>query len=66
MVFGLLALASSVYLLYSGVPILMNISEDKGFLMSSALLALGLVALVTLLAVTALFWGFGFHPEFTN
>lgn len=66
MVFGLLAIASSVYLLYSGVPILMNISEDKGFLMSSALLALGLVALVTLLAVTALFWGFGFHPQFTD
>ena len=44
---GLFALAHAVYLLYSGVPILMNISEDKGFLMSSALLALGLVALVT-------------------
>lgn len=63
---GLFALAHAVYLLYSGVPILMNISEDKGFLMSSALLALGMVALVTLLALTALLWGFGLQPEFTN
>ena len=63
---GLFALAHAVYLLYSGVPILMDISEDKGFLMSSALLALGMVALVTLLAVTALAWGLGFGPEFTN
>jgi len=63
---GLFALTHTVYLLYTGVPILMNISEDKGFLMSSALLALGMVALVSLLAVTALMWGFGFEPGFTN
>jgi hypothetical protein len=63
---GLFALAHAVYLLYSGVPILMDISEDKGFLMSSALLALGMVALVAMLAITALFWGFGFDPKFTN
>lgn len=66
LVIGLFALAHAVYLLYSGVPILMNISEDKGFLMSSALLALGMVALVTLLAMTALLWGFGIQPSFTN
>jgi hypothetical protein len=66
LIIGLFALAHSVYLLYSGVPILMNISEDKGFLMSSALLALGMVALVTLLALTALLWGFGLQPQFTN
>ncbi len=63
---GLAALAHAVYLLYSGVPIMMNISQDKGFLMSSALLALGLVVLVALLAVTALLWGFGIQPDFTN
>jgi hypothetical protein len=66
LVIGLFALAHAVYLLYSGVPILMNISEDKGFLMSSALLALGMVVLVALLALTALLWGFGFQPNFTN
>ncbi len=62
---GLVALAQAVYLLYSGVPILMDISEDKGFLMSSALLALGMVALVAMLAITALLWGFGYEPHYT-
>ena len=66
LVIGLFALAHAVYLLYSGVPIMMNISEDKGFLMSSSMLAIGMVALVTLLALTALLWGFGFQPNFTN
>ncbi len=62
---GLVALTHAVYLLYSGVPILMDISEDKGFLMSSALLALGMVALVAMLAITALLWGFGYEPHYT-
>lgn len=65
-VIGLPALAYSVYLLYSGVPIVMEIPEEKGFLFSSAVLAVGLVALVTLLAVTALLWGSGFAPAFTH
>lgn len=66
LVIGLAGLSYAVYLLYSGVPIMMDISEDKGFLMSSALLAIGMVALVSLLAITALMWGFGFSPQFTN
>ncbi len=63
---GLFALAHSVFLLYAGVPVMMNITDDKGFLMSSSLLALGLVVLVSLLAITALLWGFGLQPEFTD
>ncbi len=66
LVIGLFALAHAVYLLYSGVPVMMNISEDKGFLMSSSMLAMGMVALVTLLVLTALMWGFGFQPNFTS
>ena len=66
LVIGLFALAHAVYLLYSGVPVMMNISEDKGFLMSSSMLAMGMVALVILLTLTALMWGFGFQPNFTN
>ena len=66
LVIGLFALAHSVFLLYSGVPVMMNISEDKGFLMCSSMLAIGMVALVALLTITALMWGFGFQPNFTN
>jgi hypothetical protein len=66
MVLGIPALAYTVYLLYSGVPIMMGISEDRGFLFSSAVLAVGLVAFVALRAVTAILWGMGLEPQFTR
>ncbi|UCC57446.1 MAG: YIP1 family protein [Gammaproteobacteria bacterium] len=66
MVLGIPALAYTVYLLYTGVPIMMGISEDRGFLFSSAVLGVGLVAFVALLAVTALLWGWGIEPSFTR
>lgn len=63
---GLPALMYSVYLLYSGVPIMLDVPKDKGFLLSSAILAVGLVTLVGLLASTAILWGMGAAPSFTN
>ena len=65
MLLGLPALAYTVYLLYSGLPIMMQIPAERGFLYSSAVLAVGLVALVALLAMTALLWGMGLQPVFT-
>lgn len=66
LIIGLPALAYTVYLLYSGVPIMMKVTDDKGFLMSSALLGLGMVALVSMLGAMAIAWGMGFQPEFVN
>lgn len=63
---GLGALAYTVYLLYTGVPIMMDISEERGFLFSSAVLTFGLVAFVALLAITVLLWGMGLAPQFTR
>ncbi|MDZ7840771.1 MAG: Yip1 family protein [Gammaproteobacteria bacterium] len=63
---GLPALAYAVYMLYLGVPIVMNISAERGFLFSSAVLAVGLVALVGLLASTVVLWSYGLGPSFTN
>ena len=65
MLIGLPALAYTVYLLYSGLPIMMEIPAERGFLYSSAVLAVGLVALVAMLAMTALLWGMGLQPVFT-
>ena len=62
--FGLPALAYAVYLLYSGVPIMMQIPTERGFLFATAVLAVGLVALVGLLASTVVLWGFGLGPAF--
>ena len=66
MLLGLPALAYTVYLLYSGLPIMMEIPAERGFLYSSAVLAVGLISLVSLLAMTALLWGMGLQPVFTN
>lgn len=63
---GLVALGYSVYLLYSGLPILLDVPDGKGFLYASAVLGFGMVALVTLLVLTALFWGVGLEPSFVH
>ncbi len=65
MLIGLPALAYTAYLLYPGLPTLMEIPTERGFLYASAVLAVGLVALVSLLAMTALLWGMGLQPVFT-
>lgn len=67
MLLGLPALAYTVYLLYSGLPVMMHVSEERGFLYSSAVLAVGLVMLVGVLAATVILWGIGgFEPHFVS
>lgn len=66
LIVGLPALAYTVFLLYTGVPIMMGISKERGFLFSSAVLAVGLVMLVGLLAATVVLWGMGVGPAFTT
>ncbi|WP_341501530.1 Yip1 family protein [Gallaecimonas sp. GXIMD4217] len=65
MLVGLAGLAYSVYLLYTGVPILMHIPEERGFIYASSLVTVGLVLLVGILAATAILWGMGLGPMFT-
>ncbi|MCB5225696.1 YIP1 family protein [Alishewanella sp. 16-MA] len=66
MVVGLAGLTYSVYLLYVGVPILMHIPEERGFIYASSVVTSGLILLVTLLAATAILWSSGFGPAFTH
>ncbi|MGI9335004.1 MAG: Yip1 family protein [Gammaproteobacteria bacterium] len=66
LVVGLPALAYTSFVFFSGVPIMMEISEERGFLFSSAILAFGLVTLVAMLAVTVLLWGAGFAPQIAS
>jgi len=61
---GIVAVCYSVYLLYSGIPIMMNIPEEKGFIYSSSIVTAGLVLLVALMAFTVTMWTMGFGPEF--
>ena len=63
---GLPALAYSVKLLYTGVPIMMDVSEETGFLFSSAILAVGMVALICMLVAMSILWFNGFAPQFVD
>jgi len=65
-VIGLPALAYSVKLLYTGVPIMMEIDQERGFLFSSSILAVGMVALIVMMVATAILWFNGFAPQFVD
>jgi hypothetical protein len=64
MTVGFFGLAYSVYLLYAGVPILMNIPEEKGFIYSSTVVTCGLVLLVILMAASVMIWSVGLGPVY--
>ena len=56
------ALLWSLYLLYTGLPLALGISPERGMLMASSLVGFLLVAAVTLLGVTVALWGAGIGP----
>lgn len=58
----LVALVWSMYLLYTGLPVVLRTSPEKGMLMASGLVGWLLVAAVSLLGITLLLWVFGFGP----
>lgn len=63
---GIAGVAYSIYLLYTGVPILMHIPEERGFIYASSLVTCGLVLLVCLMAGTVILWSWGLGPVFTH
>ncbi|MBY6063524.1 YIP1 family protein [Pseudidiomarina sediminum] len=58
-------IAYSVYLLYSGVPILMHIPEERGFIYASSVVTAGLILLVILMVASAIVWTNGFGPQYS-
>ncbi|WP_417518596.1 Yip1 family protein [Marinobacter sp.] len=64
MLAGLVAIAYAVYLLYEGLPILMKIPEDRGFMFATAVLTVGLVMFVALLAISVVIWSAGIGPVY--
>lgn len=65
LIVGIPAVTYTVFLLYIGIPIMMEISEERGFLFASAVLAFGLIGLVGVLAASVILWGIGIGPAFT-
>ena len=66
MLIGVTAVCWAVYLMYLGIPIVMNIPEERGFLFSSAVLGVALVILICLMVGSVILWDFGAAPAFTD
>jgi len=65
-IIGLPALALSVRLLYIGLPIMMEVDSERGFLFSSSILAVGMVTLIVMMVAMAILWFNGFAPQFVD
>jgi hypothetical protein len=63
---GIVAVSWSVYLLYTGLPIVMNVPAERGFLYASAVIAVCLVFLMAMMGATVILWDMGFMPEFKD
>jgi len=66
MLVGTAAVCYTTYLLYVGLPTFMNIPREEGFLFASSVLAVGLVVLVALIAISVVLWGFGMGPVYVG
>jgi len=62
---GVAVACHCLYLLYLGVPIVMEIPAERGFLFASAVVAIALVGVVAMMGGTALLWDFGAEPRYT-
>lgn len=68
LVAGVLGLAGaySVYLIYKGIPILMNIPEDRAFMYATSVVTVALVLVVSTMIFTVVTWGMGIGPVYTD
>ena len=58
---GTIALFYTGYLLYLGIPTFLNITKEEGLSFSSSTLAIGVLVLEVLLAITVILWGYGYR-----
>jgi hypothetical protein len=63
---AVVAVCWSVYLLFLGIPIVMDIPEERGFLFSSAVIAICLVMIICIMVGSVILWDFGAAPAFTD
>ena len=64
--FGILAaIAYAVYLLYAGLPHIMHIPFEQGFMMATSIVAVGLVVLVSMKVMTIVLWDMGLGSIFS-
>lgn len=56
----------AIYLIYEGIPILMNIDKDRAFMYASSVVTVGLVLMVTAMIGTVIVWGMGIGPVYID
>lgn len=56
----------SVYLIYEGIPILMNIPKERGFIYASSVVTVASVLFLVVLVATIIIWSSGIGPVYTN
>jgi hypothetical protein len=66
MLLAVVAVCWAVYLLYTGIPIVMDIPEERGFLFSSAVIAICMVMATCIMVGSVILWDFGAAPAFTD
>ena len=66
LVIAIVAVSYSVYLLYLGIPIVMGIPPERGFLFASAVIAVCLVILMVIMGGSVILWDMGLTPHFTD
>jgi hypothetical protein len=58
--------AYAVYLVYEGIPILMNISKDQAFMYASSVVTVGLVMMVIVRIGSVILWNMGIGPVYVD
>jgi hypothetical protein len=58
--------AYAVYLIYEGLPILMNISKDRAFMFASSIVTVGLVMMVIVIVSSVILWNIGLGPVYID
>lgn len=56
----------SVYLIYEGIPILMNINKERAFMYAGAVITVGLVLLVGVRIGAVILWSMGIGPVYQH
>lgn len=57
-------LVYAIYLVYEGIPILMNINKEQAFMYATSVVTVGLVLAVSVRIISVLVWGLGVGPEY--
>jgi hypothetical protein len=63
---GMFSVGWAVYLLYIGIPVVMKIPEERGFLFASAVLAVAMVMLIIIMGSSVILWDMGAAPQFVS